>query len=132
MGKRIAVFCDGTWKKADDKNISNVVKLMRSVKTMASDGVPQLTFYDPGVGTESPVRRLFGGAFGVGVSENIRDGYRFIANNYEEGDEIYLFGFSRGAYTARSLGGLISELEHFSIIWVHSLQRRSSWRIRLA
>lgn len=113
MPKRIVVFCDGTWKKADDVNFSNVVKLMRAVKATAGDGKPQVTFYDPGVGTESPVRRLVGGAFGVGLRTNVRDGYRFIANNYEEGDEIYLFGFSRGAYTARSLGGMISELGLF-------------------
>lgn len=113
MSKRIVVFCDGTWKTPDDRNITNVVKLMRSVETTARDGTSQVTFYDPGVGTESPVRRLFGGAFGVGLSQNVRDGYRFIANNYETGDEIYLFGFSRGAYTARSLGGLITDLGVF-------------------
>lgn len=57
MPKRIVVFCDGTWKKADDINFSNVVKLMRAVKTTAGDGKSQVTFYDPGVGTESLVRR---------------------------------------------------------------------------
>jgi len=68
-------------EKADDINFSNVVKLKRAVKTTAGDGKSQVTFYDPGVGTESPVRRLLGGAFGVGLSTNVRDGYRFIANN---------------------------------------------------
>lgn len=109
MGKRIVVFCDGTWKKADDRNISNVVKLMRSVLASDPNGVVQVVFYDPGVGTESPMRRFLGGAFGVGLSTNVRDGYRFIANNYEDGDEIYLFGFSRGAFTARSIAGLIGK-----------------------
>jgi uncharacterized protein (DUF2235 family) len=109
MPKRIVVFCDGTWKTADDDRITNVVKLMRSVKATAADGKPQVTFYDPGVGTESKIRRFFGGAFGVGLSTNVRDGYRFIANNYEDGDEIFLFGFSRGAFTARSIGGLIGK-----------------------
>ncbi len=107
MPKRIVVFCDGTWKKADDRNISNVVKTMRSVRASGGDGKVQVVFYDPGVGTESPIRRFVGGAFGVGLSTNVRDGYRFIANNYEDGDEIFLFGFSRGAYTARSIAGLI-------------------------
>ena len=60
MSKRIVVFCYGTWKKADDINFSNVVKLMRAVKTTAGDGKSQVTFYDPGVGTESPVRSASG------------------------------------------------------------------------
>lgn len=120
MPKRIVVFCDGTWKKADDVRFTNVVKIMRAVKATAGDGKPQISFYDPGVGTESPVRRIVGGAFGVGLSTNVRDGYRFIANNYEEGDEIYLFGFSRGAYTARSLGGMISEL---GLFYKHEMNR---------
>lgn len=109
MGKRIVVFCDGTWKTPDDRNITNVVKLMRSVPASDSSGKVQVVFYDPGVGTESPVRRFLGGAFGVGLSTNVRDGYRFIANNYEDGDDIYMFGFSRGAFTARSIAGLIGK-----------------------
>jgi uncharacterized protein (DUF2235 family) len=88
MGKRTVVFCDGTWTTPDDRNITNVVKLMRSVPVSDSSGKVQVVFYDPGVGTESPVRRFFGGAFGVGLSTNVRDGYRFIANNYEDGDDI--------------------------------------------
>ena len=68
----------------------------------------QLTYYDDGVGTDD-LRwlRLFGGAFGWGLSRNIRKAYAFLAMNYEPGDQIYLFGFSRGAFTVRSLAGVI-------------------------
>jgi uncharacterized protein (DUF2235 family) len=75
MAKRIVVFCDGTWKKTGDRNIYNVVKMMRSVRASGGDGKVQVVFYDPGVGTESPIRRFVGGAFGVGLSTNVRDGY---------------------------------------------------------
>jgi uncharacterized protein (DUF2235 family) len=66
-----------------------------------------VTYYGQGVGTGNVVDRFSGGAFGRGLEENIHDAYRFLIANYEPGDEIYIFGFSRGAYTARSLGGMI-------------------------
>ena len=66
----------------------------------------QLLFYEPGVGT-SPDERVVGGAFGYGLSHNVRSCYRFLAESYEPGDNLFLFGFSRGAYTARSLAGLV-------------------------
>ena len=70
----------------------------------------QITYYDDGVGTQD-LRwvRLFTGAFGWGLSRNIREAYAFLAMNYEPGDRIYLFGFSRGAFTVRSLAGLIGQ-----------------------
>ena len=64
-------------------------------------------FYDEGIGTESKATRLLGGATGLGIDRNIQDAYRFLCLNYIPGDEIYLFGFSRGAYTVRSLAGMI-------------------------
>lgn len=74
------------------------------------DGVPQLVFYDPGIGaTGNFVDRLRGGAFGSGIDQNIQELYAFLAMNYTPGDEIMLFGYSRGAYTVRSLAGLIHE-----------------------
>lgn len=113
--KRLVVCLDGTWNTADAKHPTNVVKLMRLLRTSARDAetgepVPQVAFYDKGVGTGGPLDRLRGGAFGRGLGDNVRDGYRFVANNYERGDEIYLFGFSRGAFTARSLAGFIQDV----------------------
>lgn len=109
MSKRLVVCLDGTWNTPDKgDNPTNVVKMMRSVRASDAAGTPQIAFYDSGVGTGGPVDRIVGGAFGEGLAENVKDGYRFLANNYERGDEIYIFGFSRGAYTARSLAGFIS------------------------
>ena len=69
--------------------------------------IPQLIYYDQGVGTGNTLDRASGGAFGDGLEENIHDAYRFLVANYEPGDELYLFGFSRGAFTVRSIGGMI-------------------------
>ncbi|MDN5865028.1 MAG: DUF2235 domain-containing protein [Gammaproteobacteria bacterium] len=105
--RRLIVCFDGTWNEPDKgENPTNVVKLVRAIKCKAGD-VSQITFYDKGVGTGGPLDRIAGGASGEGLTRNMIDGYRFIANNYEDGDEIYAFGFSRGAYTARSLVGFI-------------------------
>ena len=103
--KRLVVCCDGTWQNLASPCPSNVVKLSQSVKRTANDGTPQILFYDEGIGTEN--YKVLGGATGIGIDQNIQDGYRFLCLNYEDGDEIYLFGFSRGAYTVRSLAGMI-------------------------
>jgi len=111
MTKKIVFCADGTWnhphRSAEVRGQdTNVVKLFRSL--IAQDGV-QLPFYDKGVGTSQlPVEHLLGGIFGDGLFQKIRDGYRDIARHYEAGDELYIFGFSRGAYTARSLAGMIA------------------------
>lgn len=108
MAARRFVICfDGTWNTPDKgANPTNVVKMVRAIRNEAG-GVSQVTFYDKGVGTGGPLDRIAGGASGEGLTENMIDGYRFLANNYVDGDEIYVFGFSRGAYTARSLVGFI-------------------------
>ncbi|MEH2316400.1 DUF2235 domain-containing protein [Nostoc sp.] len=103
--KRLVICCDGTWQQLISPYPSNVVKLAQSVKPIASDGVTQIIFYDQGIGTES--QKVLGGATGLGIDRNIEDCYRFLSLNYVTGDEIYLFGFSRGAYTVRSLAGMI-------------------------
>ncbi|MCL1467305.1 DUF2235 domain-containing protein [Argonema galeatum] len=103
--KRLIVCCDGTWQQLNSGYPSNVIKIAQAVKSSASDGVPQIVFYDEGIGVES--HKLLGGVTGLGIDENIQDAYRFLCLNYERGDEIYLFGFSRGAYTVRSLAGMI-------------------------
>jgi uncharacterized protein (DUF2235 family) len=106
--KNIVLCCDGTWNTPDQQHgtaatPTNVAKLALGV---VSDQVGQVMFYEPGVGA-SPDERVLGGAFGLGLSHNIRNAYRFLAESYNDGDRIFLFGFSRGAYTARSLAGLI-------------------------
>lgn len=106
--RRLLVFFDGTWNTPDSgSKPTNVVKLLRAVRACNGD-ISQLVFYDKGVGTGGIVDRIAGGASGAGLTENVVDGYRFLGNNYAEDDEIYIFGFSRGAYTARSLAGLVS------------------------
>ncbi|WP_333296137.1 DUF2235 domain-containing protein [Microcoleus sp. K1-B1] len=104
-GKRLIVCCDGTWNKLDTQCPTNVVRLAQAVKRTASDGVPQIVFYDEGIGVDS--NKIVGGVTGLGIDKNIQDAYRFLSFNYDQGDEIYLFGFSRGAYTVRSLAGMI-------------------------
>jgi uncharacterized protein (DUF2235 family) len=98
------VFCaDGTWDTV--ANQTNVYKLYKACLTTAT----QVPYYDDGVGSDGiPIEKLLGGAFGVGLFQKIKDGYSKIAQVYEAGDAIFLFGFSRGAYTARSLAGMIA------------------------
>jgi uncharacterized protein (DUF2235 family) len=100
---RIAFCADGTW---DGKsNNTNVFKMFNAI-TVSSG---QLPFYDSGVGADgNPIEKLAGGAFGFGLFQKIKDGYTRIAHAYEAGDELFLFGFSRGAYTARSVAGMIA------------------------
>ena len=110
--KRIVLCCDGTWNSADQESNgvpcpTNVVKLGYRVAKRDAKGVLQVLYYDQGVGTGNPVDRLSGGAFGDGLEENIHDAYRFLVANYEKGDELFLFGFSRGAFTARSIVGMV-------------------------
>ncbi|MGR3376508.1 DUF2235 domain-containing protein [Salipiger abyssi] len=112
--KRIAIFCDGTWNRPDAAFATNVYKLHRATRQTAGDGVTQLPKYIPGVGTGFGMTgfaktwdKIRGGVFGAGVTRNIMTAYRFIAEQYEPGDQIFIFGFSRGAFTARSLAGLI-------------------------
>ena len=108
--KRLICCLDGTWNRPDQSgNPTNVTELMRALRPTDAAGHPQVVFYDKGVGTGGPVDRLLGGMFGKGLDEQIRNAYRFLVHNYAPGDEIYLFGFSRGAFSARSLGGLIGE-----------------------
>lgn len=106
MPKRLVMCCDGTWNTADQSCPTNVTKLALGLADTAADGTEQRVYYHRGVGT-GPWDRIGGGAFGVGLSQNVQDTYRFIVENYEEGDELWLFGFSRGAFTARSTAGLI-------------------------
>lgn len=111
--KRNLVICfDGTWNTPDnDGDIggntnTNVRLFFDGCSKTAQDGSAQLKWYDKGVGTKW-YNRLSGGVFGVGLSKNIREGYSWLVDNYESDDDIYIVGFSRGAYTARSLVGML-------------------------
>jgi hypothetical protein len=113
--KRIIICCDGTWNepesiKDEHKVPTNVLKMIRAVQPRDEElGIEQVAFYDQGVGTGTlgVLDRSIGGGTGYGISTNIRNCYNFLANNYVAGDDIYLFGFSRGAYTVRSLAGMV-------------------------
>jgi uncharacterized protein (DUF2235 family) len=102
MGKNIVVFSDGTGQEGGEGTNSNVYKLFNMVLDRSPE---QVAFYDRGLGTGW--RKITGNAAGMGISHNIRECYEFIFENYVAGDQIYLFGFSRGATTVRSLSGFI-------------------------
>jgi uncharacterized protein (DUF2235 family) len=109
--KRLIVCCDGTWNTPDQLSSgrpspTHVTRLALAIAPTDSSGVEQRMFYHRGVGT-TRWERIRGGAFGLGLSRNVRDCYRFLVANFEPGDEIFLFGFSRGAFTARSTAGFI-------------------------
>ncbi|KAL8726592.1 MAG: hypothetical protein Q9166_006627 [cf. Caloplaca sp. 2 TL-2023] len=114
--KRLIACCDGTWLDSTmglmNRKVpilSNVTRISHAIKAKSSDGITQIVFYEPGVGTEGGIiNKVVGGATGEGLSGNIRETYAFLANNYSNGDEIFLLGFSRGAFTARSVAGLIA------------------------
>ncbi len=103
-GKRLAVFIDGTWRNVEAN--TNVWRL-RSLVAERGGGKEQRVYYHAGVGT-APGERFWGGAFGYGVSGQIISAYRWLIEHYDTDDEIFIFGFSRGAYLARSLAGLIA------------------------
>lgn len=109
--KRLVLCLDGTWNRADQQENhepcpTNVLQV--AVRAAKRDGdVVQVIYYDQGVGTGNALDRISGGAFGEGMEDNIHDAYRFLLANYEAGDQIFLFGFSRGAFTARSVAGMI-------------------------
>ncbi|KAL4987963.1 hypothetical protein BDW68DRAFT_100958 [Aspergillus falconensis] len=116
--KRLIVCCDGTWQDSTadaSEPPSNVTRLSRALSRTAvveENGVrreiPQIVYYQKGVGTGLG-DKYFGGVTGVGLSANVRAAYGFLADNYADGDKIYFFGFSRGAYTARAVAGLVCQ-----------------------
>lgn len=101
--QRLILLFDGTWNDPDDQ--TNVYRVAQRLHEHDGE-VRQRFYYDPGVGT-SKFQRFSGGIFGYGLSKNLLKGYNWLARRYSDGDEIWIFGFSRGAYTARSLVGLI-------------------------
>ena len=121
--KRIIICSDGTWNNPEQKNVTNVVRTARAILPVDRRGMPQLVFYDWGVGSEGVGNKVAGGVLGKGIDKNIQDAYRFIVHNYADGDDIYLFGFSRGAYTARSTAGLIRNIGILKKIHAHLIPR---------
>lgn len=105
MPKNIVVLCDGTWNRADQRYPTNVEKFRDAAVDQPGR---QVVRYVRGVGTDSSVfDKFFGGAFGFGLSARLMKAYRHVVENYVDGDRIFLLGFSRGAYTARSAAGMI-------------------------
>lgn len=119
--KRLVVCCDGTWQSLTSAYPTNVVKMLQAVKPQGDDGVPQIAYYTEGVGAgNNLLNRLGGGAFGWGLDTVLQSAYRFLCLNYEPGDQLYLFGFSRGAYTARSLAGFVYNV---GLLYRHHLRQ---------
>ena len=128
--KRLIVCCDGTWNDADQgsdfTNVSRLAWAIEPVDQRAGQNISQIVYYQSGVGSGGDlIAKAVGGGVGAGLSRNVRDAYSFLSNNYCDGDEIFLFGFSRGAYTARSIGGLIGyagllhkrDMDRFANLW---------------
>jgi uncharacterized protein (DUF2235 family) len=108
MSKNIVIFSDGTRQEGGEGNPTNVYQMFRMMENRTPR---QVVFYDAGVGTGW--QKVTGSVGGMGISRNIQEGYRFIFDHYESGDQIYLLGFSRGAATVRSLSAFI---HHFGIL----------------
>lgn len=115
--KNLIICCDGTWQELSQRFPTNVTRLTRALSPRATRGnqsIPQVIFYDDGVGVGAGVldktTRILGGALGHGLDRKMMEAYEFLVLNYEPGDRIFIFGFSRGAYTARSLAGLLRQV----------------------
>jgi uncharacterized protein (DUF2235 family) len=117
--KRLIICCDGTWQSSVTglKNIlSNVTRLARSIARSGRDKDnkiwQQIVYYDAGIGTRdlSTAEKDRQGGFGIGFVGNVIEAYNFLVLNYAPGDEIFCFGFSRGAYTARAVAGLVNDI----------------------
>ena len=113
MAKRLIICCDGTWNVPDPlaagrSHPTNVAKIALLAADRDARGTQQRVFYTTGVGTApGPLDTWLGGAFGLGLSAKVLEAYRWVIEEYDPGDELFFFGFSRGAYTARSTVGLI-------------------------
>lgn len=110
--KRIVICFDGTWNAVTDPDaVTNVVRVGQAVKPIAADNITQVVYYNAGVGSGGPLDRFLGGVFGAGLRSNVKRGLAFLTLNWEPGDEIYILGFSRGAYSARALAGVLTAIE---------------------
>ncbi|MCB1920487.1 MAG: DUF2235 domain-containing protein [Candidatus Competibacteraceae bacterium] len=108
MPRRLVLCLDGTWNTyKDHTNVSRLHACIPNLPDGNTGDQVQIKYYDEGVGTNA-YDRIRGGMFGAGLAKNIRQAYAWLIRNYQEGSELFIFGFSRGAYTARSLAGLIA------------------------
>ncbi|GIK05476.1 hypothetical protein Aspvir_009588 [Aspergillus viridinutans] len=128
--KRLIVCCDGTWQDSladaaqPPSNVTRFSRVLSRLAVVEGEEIPQIVYYQKGVGT-SLGDKYWGGVAGLGVSANVRAAYGFLADNYTEGDKIYFFGFSRGAYTARAVAGLVCQwglltprgMDNFAIVY---------------
>lgn len=144
--KRLIYCLDGTANEYDDGYPTNVVIMDKSISENDND-IKQIKYYHKGVGTDT-WKIIRGGAFGYGLFDNIMDSYEHLCKHYEVGDEIYIFGFSRGAFTARSFAGVIgfcgilssenlSELDEVKKYYKHRLSQTkyeieefNQWRMK--
>ncbi|KAG9956769.1 hypothetical protein KCU61_g9578, partial [Aureobasidium melanogenum] len=125
--KKLVIACDGTWD--DSNNVekkyslehpfgvdiiappSNVTRICRSIKPRDDKDREQIVYYQAGIGSEHNIKdELWGGLTGYGLAQHVREAYSFICRNYEQGDDIILLGFSRGAFTARTIAAMIDQL----------------------
>lgn len=106
--KKIVIFCDGTWQSLETEHSTNIRKLKDLLKPTDDNGVKQSAHYLSGVGTGDAVDAVVGGITSDGLEEKIQEAYKLLCEHFCEGDEIHILGFSRGAYTARSLMGFIN------------------------
>ncbi|MGW5072390.1 DUF2235 domain-containing protein [Rhodococcus sp. NPDC004095] len=141
--KNIVICLDGTGNRIRASGNTNVIRLFRALENTAGR---QIVYYDPGVGTFSSAgawtaigrwwSRMLGLAFGVGVKTNLAEAYTFLMNHWEPGDRIYLFGFSRGAFTARALAGMLHRIgiprpssENLVQYAIAAYSRRRAWTV---
>ncbi|TBD04557.1 DUF2235 domain-containing protein [Rhizobium leguminosarum] len=126
----LIIFCDGTWNTPDQMDgglpaPTNVVKLRHALASVDKEGQEQRVYYHPGVGTDGGWwERIAGGGLGEGLDKNIMSAYNWLARNYEVGAKLWFFGFSRGAYTVRSLGGMISRC---GLLKTSGLDEKAIW-----
>ena len=129
--KNLVICCDGTWNTSDqhDNGVpdpTNVVRLYNAIAEVDTLGVSQYKYYHPGVGTSgSRWDKAIAGGTGKGLDRNIMSAYRDLCDHYERGDRIYLFGFSRGAYTVRSVAGLVSCC---GLLDIQGLKETDAWQ----
>src|SRR3954464_3094462 len=127
MAKNIAVFLDGTWDTYQE-GVNNNSNGGRMYEATVTDDPRQVVHYTRGVGTDW-YDKIKGGAFGVGLSDRIQEAYQFLTDHYDDGDAIFIFGFSRGAYEARSLGGMVDRVGLLDRTRFASTNRRDMFSI---
>ncbi len=108
--KRLVICCDGTWQRLEGDSLTNVALTARAVAPRDAKGNLQIVYYSAGVGSSLSGASLWQGMTGADLDDHLLDAWLFINLNYEPGDQIFLFGFSRGAYTVRSLAGLLRKV----------------------